>query len=104
MYYGELLRYERNINNTQIARKVLTEELNQLQDDKIISKKLHNTFQPKVEYFLTPEGQDLSNTLLKLNKIGERIASKVGNISFDIDSHRADAVHGKLSDNEEKEK
>lgn len=96
MYYGELLKYERNINHTQIAKKVLTEELNQLFDEQIVSKKIYNTVPPKVKYFLTPEGQDLSATLLKLNKIGERIAGKVGGIAFDIDSHQADIEHSKL--------
>jgi len=89
MFYGELLNYEREINHAKIAKKVLSEQLNQLVVAKIITRHNYGTIPPKVEYSLTNEGQQLSHTLLQLNVVGERIANNVGNVDFDISSNQA---------------
>ena len=86
MYYGELLDYKRNINHTQIAKKVLSKQLNQLLVEKIITKNIYSTVLPRVKYSLTPEGKELSDILMKLNKVREQIADEVGNITFEINS------------------
>lgn len=95
MFYSELLKYEREINHTLIAKKVLTEQLNQLLDSKIITKTVYPTVPATVKYSLTPEGEKLSNLLLSLNQVGEELASKIGAIDFEISAHQAFLDHPK---------
>jgi DNA-binding HxlR family transcriptional regulator len=42
-----------------VSQKVLNEALKQLEDDKLISKKVYAEMPPKVEYFLTAKGEEL---------------------------------------------
>jgi DNA-binding HxlR family transcriptional regulator len=42
-----------------ISRKVLSEHLKQLENDKLIIRKVYEEIPPKVEYSLTEEGKDL---------------------------------------------
>lgn len=97
MFYGQLLRYERDINQQNIAKKVLTEQLNQLIKAKIVKKYVYHTVPARVKYMLTSEGQELSDLLLQLNRVGERISKKTGDIEFDISADQADAEHSTKS-------
>lgn len=92
--YLELLKYENNVNHSKISKKVLTEQLNQLKQDGIITKRSYGTVPPKVVYSLTPIGQELSKKLTNLNFLGEKLAQvNQANISFDIDAQKVKNLH-----------
>ena len=92
--YLELLKYENDVNHTKISKKVLTEQLNQLEEDGIVTKKSYGTIPPKVVYSLTPIGQELSKYLINLNFLGEKLAQvNQANISFDIDAQKVKNLH-----------
>ena len=42
-----------------ISRKVLTEHLKQMENDKLVTRKVYKEIPPKVEYALTDAGRDL---------------------------------------------
>lgn len=42
-----------------ISRKVLTDHLKQMENDKLINRKVYKEIPPKVDYSLTKEGKDL---------------------------------------------
>lgn len=97
--YLELLKYENNVNHTKISKKVLTEQLNQLEEDGIVTKKSYGTIPPKVVYSLTPIGQELSKHLINLNFLGENLAQvNQANISFDIDAQQVKNLHKEEQD------
>ena len=97
--YLELLKYENDVNHTKISKKVLTEQLNQLEEDGIITKKSYGTIPPKVVYSLTPIGQELSENLTNLNFLGEKLAQvNQANISFDINAQRVKNLHKEEQD------
>lgn len=97
--YLELLKYENDVNHTKISKKVLTEQLNQLEEDGIITKKSYGTIPPKVVYSLTPIGQELSENLTNLNFLGEKLAQvNQANISFDINAQQVKNLHKEEQD------
>ena len=97
--YLELLKYENDVNHTKISKKVLTEQLNQLEKDGIVTKKSYGTIPPKVVYSLTPIGQELSENLTNLNFLGEKLAQvNQANISFDIDAQQVKNLHKEEQD------
>ena len=97
--YLELLKYENNVNHTKISKKVLTEQLNQLEEDGIVTKKSYGTIPPKVVYSLTPIGQELAKNLTNLNFLGEKLARvNPTNISFDIDAQQVKNLHKEEQD------
>ena len=97
--YLELLKYENDVNHTKISKKVLTEQLNQLEEDGIVTKKSYGTIPPKVVYSLTPIGQELSENLTNLNFLGEKLAQvNQANISFDINAQRVKNLHKEEQD------
>ena len=49
---------------------MLTLQLRQLEEDKVISRKVYAEVPPKVEYSLTPEGYQLKPILLALKEWG----------------------------------
>ncbi|MFY0601462.1 MAG: helix-turn-helix transcriptional regulator [Cyclobacteriaceae bacterium] len=49
-----------------ISRKVLSEQLKQLEEDGLVSRKQFNEIPPRVEYTLTPLGDSLQSILLSL--------------------------------------
>lgn len=94
--YLELLKYESQINNAEVSKKVLTEQLNQLEHDGIITKQSYGTVPPKVVYSLTTFGKELSNFLVQLNYMGEKIAANSEDtISFDISAQEVEKLHQK---------
>lgn len=55
-----------------ITQKMLTQQLRELEDDKIISRKVYNQVPPKVEYSLTKEGKSLREILIEMSIWGEK--------------------------------
>lgn len=97
--YLELLKYENVVNHTKISKKVLTEQLNQLEEDGIVTKKSYGTIPPKVVYSLTSIGQELSKYLINLNFLGEKLAQvNQANISFDINAQQVKNLHKEEQD------
>ena len=97
--YLELLKYENDVNHTKISKKVLTEQLNQLEEDGIITKKSYGTIPPKVVYSLTTIGQELAKNLTNLNFLGEKLAQvNQANISFDINAQQVKNLHKEEQD------
>ena len=97
--YLELLKYENDVNHTKISKKVLTEQLNQLEEDGIITKKSYSTIPPKVVYSLTTIGQELAKNLTNLNFLGEKLAQvNQANISFDINAQQVKNLHKEEQD------
>ena len=97
--YLELLKYENDVNHTKISKKVLTEQLNQLEEDGIVTKKSYGTIPPKVVYSLTSIGQELSKYLINLNFLGEKLAQvNQANISFDINAQQVKNLHKEEQD------
>lgn len=50
-----------------ISRKVLTEHLRQMVEDKLITRTVYKEVPPKVEYELTEAGQDLMPLFQKID-------------------------------------
>ena len=97
--YLELLKYENSVNNTRISKKVLTEQLNQLEKDGIVIKKQYNVVPPKTIYSLSTIGKKLSQNLLELNFIGEEISRKNSKkILFDITANDVKKLHEESGD------
>ncbi len=53
-----------------ISRKVLTEQLKQLVEDGILTRKKYNETPPRVEYAITEFGKSLQNVLAEMEKWG----------------------------------
>ncbi|MCH4009161.1 winged helix-turn-helix transcriptional regulator [Companilactobacillus sp.] len=75
--YNELLRYECEVNNTEISKKVMSEQLKQLEDDQIVERTSFGTVPPKVVYSLTEYGQELRGMMIEMSKFGEDIAKEL---------------------------
>lgn len=54
-----------------VSQKVLTDSLRQLESDGIIYRKDYNTNPPKVEYGMTPLGEQLKSLLVDMATFGE---------------------------------
>ena len=54
-----------------ISRKVLTEQLKELENDGLISRKQYKEIPPRVEYSLTDLGRSLSTVIHELEKWGK---------------------------------
>ncbi|WP_415329513.1 winged helix-turn-helix transcriptional regulator [Chryseobacterium sp. MMS23-Vi53] len=54
----------------KVDRRVLNQHLKGLEQDGILSKKIFNELPPRVEYSLTPLGEELVKVLWKLNDWG----------------------------------
>lgn len=65
--YNELTR-----SVTGISAKVLTENLRELENDEIISRKVYPVVPPKVEYSLTSKGYELKPILDLMKEFGEK--------------------------------
>lgn len=92
--YLELLKYENKANHAQISKKVLTEQLNQLEQNGIVTKTSYGTIPPKVVYSLTPIGKQLSEDLTRLNFLGEKLARvNQDPIVFDINANQIKKLH-----------
>jgi len=74
--FGELKR-----NVVGITQSMLTQQLRELEDDGIISRKIYAEIPPKVEYTLTEFGLTLSPVIQTLAKWGEEYMLKKQNSS-----------------------
>ncbi|MBL1407485.1 winged helix-turn-helix transcriptional regulator [Sphingobacterium faecale] len=57
----------------KVDRRVLNQQLKELEKDGILRKKSFNELPPRVEYSLTALGEELVKVLWKLNTWGERL-------------------------------
>ena len=65
--YGELRK-----TLADITPKMLTQALRELEDDKLIKRKVYQEVPPKVEYTLTPIGAELIPFISHLKQWGDR--------------------------------
>lgn len=61
----------------QITQKMLTQQLRELEDDQIISRKVYQQVPPKVVYELTDYGRTLSDLLIQMSIWGEQRVAKL---------------------------
>lgn len=54
-----------------VTQKMLTQQLREMEHDKLISRKVYAVVPPKVEYSITDYGKSLNKVLSELNKWGE---------------------------------
>lgn len=73
MRYGELRRAV-----LDITPKMLTQTLRELEVDGLISRKVYQEVPPKVEYRLTPVGEELIPFIDHLRQWGEKCMEKEG--------------------------
>ncbi|MBP1616315.1 MAG: transcriptional regulator [Bacteroidetes bacterium] len=71
MRYGELKR-----TIMDITPKMLTQTLRELEDDKLISRKVYHEVPPKVEYFLSESGTELIPFIDHLRQWGDKQIEK----------------------------
>ncbi|MBB6451031.1 DNA-binding HxlR family transcriptional regulator [Geomicrobium halophilum] len=75
---GRTLRFgELKKEIPDITQKMLTQQLRELEEDGLVERVVYNQVPPKVEYSLTPYGEDLRPMLETLSAWGERHAEKV---------------------------
>jgi DNA-binding HxlR family transcriptional regulator len=53
-----------------ITQRMLTKQLRELENDRLIHREVYRVVPPKVEYSLTEQGESLKNTILSLEKWG----------------------------------
>lgn len=69
--FGELTRLLGGI-----SARTLTRQLRELEDSGIIDRKVHQQIPPKVEYSLTPLGEELKPILYAMHEWGERMGRR----------------------------
>lgn len=69
--FGELKKSISATKNQSISQKVLTQNLRELEDAKIIKRKVYAEVPPKVEYSLTELGLSLKSVIESLEYWGE---------------------------------
>jgi len=70
---GDKLRFNELLHLLNgISPKTLTERLRSLEKEAIITRKIYPEIPPKVEYKLTPKGDDLKTILDTLNQWGKK--------------------------------
>ena len=68
--FGELKKSISASKNQSISQNVLTQNLRELEEAKILKRKIYAEVPPKVEYSLTPLGESLSEILGSLESWG----------------------------------
>ena len=74
--FGELKKSVGATKNQSISQKVLTQNLRELEEAKIIKRKVYAEGPPRVEYSLTDLGQSLDSVLHSLESWGENYKRK----------------------------
>lgn len=69
--FGELKKSVGATKNQSISQKVLTQNLRELEEAKLIKRKVYAEVPPRVEYSLTPLGQSLDSVLQSLELWGK---------------------------------
>lgn len=73
LYQNKVLRYnELQKTIKSITPKMLISQLRELEEDRIIERKVYPVVPPKVEYSLTAKGKSLIPILLEMRKWGEK--------------------------------
>lgn len=70
--FGELRKSISASKNQSISQKVLTQNLRELEEARLVSRKVYAEVPPKVEYSLTEIGQSLKEVIESLEKWGNR--------------------------------
>lgn len=78
---GGMQRFNELQKALGISGKVLSIQLKELEEDKLISKKIYPQIPPKVEYTVTPAGVSLLPILKAMREWGEKY--KTGQIQFE---------------------
>lgn len=74
--FGELKKSVSVTKNQNISQKVLTQNLRELEEAKIIKRKIYAEVPPRVEYSLTTLGKSLDVVLHSLETWGEHYKRK----------------------------
>lgn len=78
--HSELKRFITSINE-----RMLTRQLRELEEDKLINRKVYPVVPPKVEYTLTEHGETLIPILESLVKWGTGYANSIGVNNFKME-------------------
>lgn len=82
--FGELKKSVSVTKNQNISQKVLTQNLRELEEAKIIKRKIYAEVPPRVEYSLTTLGKSLDVVLHSLETWGEHYKRKYWKEQFSI--------------------
>ncbi|OCR19433.1 transcriptional regulator [Helicobacter pullorum] len=74
--FGELKKSISATKNQTISQAVLTQNLRELEEAKILTRKVYAEVPPRVEYALTPLGESLRGVLESLAVWGEKYKNK----------------------------
>ncbi|WP_134043411.1 MarR family transcription factor RrpB [Helicobacter pullorum] len=74
--FGELKKSISATKNQTISQAVLTQNLRELEEAKILTRKVYAEVPPRVEYALTPLGESLRGVLESLAMWGEKYKNK----------------------------
>lgn len=74
--FGELKKSISATKNQTISQAVLTQNLRELEEAKILTRKVYAEVPPRVEYALTPLGKSLKEILESLAMWGEKYKNK----------------------------
>ncbi len=74
--YGEIKRFINNNSIKNVSDKMLIHSLNQLIEDKIVSKKIYPVMPPKTEYSLTRIGLKSKKLINSLENFGTNFLDK----------------------------
>ena len=74
--FGELKKSISATKNQTISQAVLTQNLRELEEAKILTRKVYAEVPPRVEYALTPPGESLREILESLAMWGEKYKNK----------------------------
>ncbi|NUS92016.1 MAG: helix-turn-helix transcriptional regulator [Nocardia sp.] len=66
---------------TGVSEKVLTENLRQLETSGVVHREIYPEIPPRVEYSLTPLGEDLATALRPLEDWGDRPRDRLGAVA-----------------------
>ncbi|MGX2972831.1 MarR family transcription factor RrpB [Helicobacter sp. T3_23-1059] len=75
--FGELKKSISASKNQSISQNVLTQNLRELENARIIKRKVYAEVPPKVEYSLTPLGESLNEILGSLESWGKAYQSNI---------------------------
>ncbi|MEU9579039.1 winged helix-turn-helix transcriptional regulator [Streptomyces chilikensis] len=74
---------------TGISRRMLTLTLRNLERDGLLTRTVHPTVPPRVEYEITPVARELYETLLRLTDWAERHRTTIARARVAYDAERA---------------
>ena len=78
LLYSDVLRFgelKREING--VTQRMLTNQLRELEDDKIIERRVYAEVPPRVEYSLTDYGRTLEPIMMAMREWGARHTSRL---------------------------